>query len=154
MGRFRRPGRHGEAGRRSRPVDDSRLLRAGSEGGPVAGVYMILIRQECTYLVRQFMCAGKIREYILFSVLFCCCAERCKIYVILSILRVSLHPLDQLIESQIAKAHLNWFHSYCSDHLNPMFYLERDRGTGEKVAGADVKHVCSQPSPHPPPSPP
>ncbi len=65
MGRFRRPGRHGGAGRRSRPVDESRLLRAGSEGGPVAGVYIILIRrQECTYLVRQFMCVGEIRECI------------------------------------------------------------------------------------------
>jgi hypothetical protein len=30
----------------------------------VAGVYIILIRQECTYLVRQFMCVGEIREYI------------------------------------------------------------------------------------------
>jgi hypothetical protein len=36
------------------------------------------------------MCAGEIREILLFSILFCCCAERCKIYVILSILRVSL----------------------------------------------------------------
>ena len=64
MGRFRLPGRHGEAGRRSRPVDESRLPWASSKGGPVAGVYIILIRQECTYLVRQFMCVGEIREYI------------------------------------------------------------------------------------------
>ena len=58
--------------RRGRPVDESRLLRAGSEGGPVARVYIIVIRQYCTYLVRQFMCAGEIREILLFSILFCC----------------------------------------------------------------------------------
>ncbi len=38
----------------------------------VARVYIIVIRQYCTYLVRQFMCAGEIREILLFSILFCC----------------------------------------------------------------------------------